>query len=404
VISVAATDESDSLYSWSNHGSWAALAAPGCNPTSLRGGGYGIYCGTSFAAPVVAGLLGLERSLQPSATRDQLLAALEQSAKAIGVGVSRGRIDAAAALAAVPGPAAPLPPPAQPVVRSLSGSLPKSGRAWRTRQTIGAGPATVTVTSSGDAQLAVALVDRTGMVVRRTGPSPLQVSGELHAGRLTITVAGSPAKRRFSAALLFSRGAGAAEAQPPPTAPAVLLSPVPQTLAGGRGPQLGAPPPPPGAIGGLGFDLADRPPLGTSIFLAVNRLRRAHGLPTVAGSVQLARAALAHVRGLAASGRFSHDWSDGTPFETWILRYFPAPPSGTWLAGENLIWSATPLTARAAVAAWLASPEHRRVLLDPRWHELGLGTVESRAAPGVYGGGAATVIAADFGATGTAPD
>lgn len=397
VISVAATDDGDSLYSWSNHGSWAAVAAPGCNPTSLRGGGYGIYCGTSFAAPVVAGLLGLERSLQPSATRDQLLTALEQSTQAIGVGVSRGRIDAAAALAAVPGPPAPVPAPAQPATKSLSGSLPKNGRTWSARQAIGAGPATVTVTSPGSAQLTAALVDRSGALVRRTGPSPLQLSGEFQAGKLTIGVAGSPAKLPFSAVLVYPRGAGAAEA---PTAPAVLLSSVPETPVGVRGPQLGAPPAPSGAIGALGFDLADRPRLATSILSAVNQLRRARGLPPVAGSVQLARAAQAHVRALAASGRFSHDWSDGTPFATWILRYFPAPASGTWVAGENLIWSATPLSAQASVAAWLASPEHRQILLDPRWRQLGLGAVQSQAAPGVYGGSGATVVAADFGAIG----
>jgi len=31
VISVAATNESDRLYTWSNYGSWVAIAAPGCN-------------------------------------------------------------------------------------------------------------------------------------------------------------------------------------------------------------------------------------------------------------------------------------------------------------------------------------------------------------------------------------
>src|SRR5438477_31328 len=40
VIGVAATDQSDRLYSWSEHGSWIQVAAPGCNIAPAPGGGY----------------------------------------------------------------------------------------------------------------------------------------------------------------------------------------------------------------------------------------------------------------------------------------------------------------------------------------------------------------------------
>ena len=59
VVSVAATDDADQLYPWSSHGSWVTLAAPGCSMTTALGGGFATFCGTSAAAPVVAGLAAL---------------------------------------------------------------------------------------------------------------------------------------------------------------------------------------------------------------------------------------------------------------------------------------------------------------------------------------------------------
>jgi glucokinase len=89
------------------------------------------------------------------------------------------------------------------------------------------------------------------------------------------------------------------------------------------------------------------------------------------------------VRALAAGGLFTHDWDDGTPFATWIQRYYPPRAGGSWLAGENLVWATDRLDPAQAIAAWLASPPHRRILLDRSWRELGVGTVLAQEAPGV---------------------
>src|SRR5262249_19000614 len=59
VVSVAGTDESDRLYSWSGFGPWVRIAAPGCNPAPTVDGGYATFCGTSSATPVVSGLIAL---------------------------------------------------------------------------------------------------------------------------------------------------------------------------------------------------------------------------------------------------------------------------------------------------------------------------------------------------------
>jgi thermitase len=69
VLTVSATDSSDSLTSWSNTGNNIDLAAPGSGIyTTLRGGTYGSKSGTSFSAPVVAGVAALVISVNPNLT------------------------------------------------------------------------------------------------------------------------------------------------------------------------------------------------------------------------------------------------------------------------------------------------------------------------------------------------
>ncbi|HEY2073847.1 MAG TPA: S8 family serine peptidase, partial [Gaiellaceae bacterium] len=101
VISVAGSNQSDRLYGWSEHGPWIAVSAPGCNVAPLIHGGYGQFCGTSSATPLVAGLAGIMVAAHPAATGVRVTSAIERTAKRIRAGVHFGRISAAAALAAV---------------------------------------------------------------------------------------------------------------------------------------------------------------------------------------------------------------------------------------------------------------------------------------------------------------
>ena len=72
-LSVAATTSSDNLYDWSNRGlDWVQVAAPGCNVAPVRGGGYGTFCGTSSATPIVSGIAALALSLDPGLDKDAL--------------------------------------------------------------------------------------------------------------------------------------------------------------------------------------------------------------------------------------------------------------------------------------------------------------------------------------------
>jgi thermitase len=93
VISVAAVDQSGALFPWSTHGTWVTLAAPGCSFTTARGGSFGTFCGTSAAAPLVAGLAGLALS-SGNASAAEVEATLEQTAVPLPGSVGSGRVDA----------------------------------------------------------------------------------------------------------------------------------------------------------------------------------------------------------------------------------------------------------------------------------------------------------------------
>jgi subtilisin family serine protease len=106
VVAVAATaKKSNALapYSYRNKAgdNWVDLAAPGTVTSMDRLGNYSTdISGTSFAAPIVAGIAGLIKANNPSFTGWSLMQALQASAgkHKIGSGVNYGKIDAADAL------------------------------------------------------------------------------------------------------------------------------------------------------------------------------------------------------------------------------------------------------------------------------------------------------------------
>jgi subtilisin family serine protease len=128
VLGTAGTDGSDQLYSWSSYGSWVKLAAPGCNVTTGPNAWYGTFCGTSSAAPVVAGLAGLAVSYAPLASNTQIEQALESAAAKVGASVQYGRVDAYQTLVALgAGSTAAGSAPASVTAPSISGT-PRDGQ------------------------------------------------------------------------------------------------------------------------------------------------------------------------------------------------------------------------------------------------------------------------------------
>jgi subtilisin family serine protease len=123
VLSTAGTDSNDALYSWSNFGSWVKLSAPGCNFATGKNAWYGTFCGTSSAAPALAGVAALAVSYAPLASNTTIEQALESTASPV-AGVQYGRVDAYKTLLALGGGSTPPPPPPPP-----TGSAPANTSA-----------------------------------------------------------------------------------------------------------------------------------------------------------------------------------------------------------------------------------------------------------------------------------
>lgn len=99
----------------------------------------------------------------------------------------------------------------------------------------------------------------------------------------------------------------------------------------------------------------------------VNAARQTNGFPNLGIEPRLQRAARERTEDLAAHGYFAHEWHDGTPFATWITRYWPCSGSG-----EILVMRTPSLTAQQAVQLWLSSPSHRANMLSPDWRSMGV--------------------------------
>jgi uncharacterized protein YkwD len=137
--------------------------------------------------------------------------------------------------------------------------------------------------------------------------------------------------------------------------------------------------------------------LERSLLGEINELRAAHGLDPLRLSARLSGAADAHSQAMVTHGFFAHASRDGTSFSKRLQRWYRSRGYAYWAVGENLLWASPTVTPADALAMWLESPPHRRILLTPKWEEIGLSAVHAVAAPGVFEGLEITVITADFG-------
>jgi thermitase len=85
VLTVSATDSNDAIASWSNRGSNVDVSAPGVGiSTTVRGGSYAAWSGTSFSAPATAGVAALVISACPSLTGPEVQAIIRNTADDLG--------------------------------------------------------------------------------------------------------------------------------------------------------------------------------------------------------------------------------------------------------------------------------------------------------------------------------
>lgn len=121
MVSVSATASTDVITSWSSFGSYIDVAAPGSSVWStVIGGTYAPVSGTSFSAPVTAGVIGLIFAAKPSLTPQEAEAILEETADDLGaqgfdVMYGWGRINAGSAVMVAQGGGAPAPDTTAPI-------------------------------------------------------------------------------------------------------------------------------------------------------------------------------------------------------------------------------------------------------------------------------------------------
>ena len=119
-IVVGATDQEGKRSDFSNYGKLVDVSAPGSGimstvdlgTTVSTGAGYTEYDGTSMAAPQVAGVIALMKSVDPSLTAERAKQILKQSSKPLTCDVNAcgsGIVNAASALAMVQGKKDPNP-------------------------------------------------------------------------------------------------------------------------------------------------------------------------------------------------------------------------------------------------------------------------------------------------------
>lgn len=106
MIPVSATDSNDAKASWSSYGDYVAVAAPGVGIwTTAADGTYRAASGTSFSAPITAGVIALMMAAQPALAPAQVESLLYSTATDLGsagrdIYFGHGRVNAAAAVAA----------------------------------------------------------------------------------------------------------------------------------------------------------------------------------------------------------------------------------------------------------------------------------------------------------------
>lgn len=127
----------------------------------------------------------------------------------------------------------------------------------------------------------------------------------------------------------------------------------------------------------------------------INQKRSTYGRRSLRLNKLLGLAAHRHSSDMVRNQYFAHNSLAGRKFDARIKSTGYLAGAATWDVGENLGWGAGRKgSPRQMVAAWMASPTHRRVLLDRRFTQIGIAL--AAGAP-VGGHRQATTYATEFG-------
>lgn len=149
----------------------------------------------------------------------------------------------------------------------------------------------------------------------------------------------------------------------------------------------------------LGVPSFDQVALEELIFDLINEYRVGEGLPALRNDPALAKIARAHSTDMATTGHYSHTNLNGQDpsgralaagyycrnsqsigiaeniIQGWLHRSYNSWGSYNWYGQEEL--------ARQHVNAWIASPGHRRNILDPRYGRTGVGVAFGKTFKGI---------------------
>jgi uncharacterized protein YkwD len=133
--------------------------------------------------------------------------------------------------------------------------------------------------------------------------------------------------------------------------------------------------------GCAGADLAaaqsSPPVMSTATVCLVNLQRAAAGMPPLLIAPALSTAAQRHARSMARKRFFSHSSPKGGPARR-VRRTGFASGAHRWSVGEAIAWgSGSASTPASIVQMWLASPQHRGVILGS-FAEAGVGVAKGR--------------------------
>ena len=105
----------------------------------------------------------------------------------------------------------------------------------------------------------------------------------------------------------------------------------------------------------------------------INQKRTTYGRRSLRLNTFLGVAARRHSSDMVRNQYFAHDSLGGRRLDARIRSTGYLAGAATWDVGENLGWAAGRKgSPRQMVAAWMASPTHRRVLLDRRFTQIGI--------------------------------
>lgn len=111
-----------------------------------------------------------------------------------------------------------------------------------------------------------------------------------------------------------------------------------------------------------------------SVACEIKQERVRRELPELRADRRLALAAERHARDMVRRGYFSHFTAGGRGITARVRATGYLQDAAAWGLGETLAWgTGHRSTPAATVAAWMHSGPHRRVLLNPRYREVGIG-------------------------------